>query len=111
MRITALKTAYVAAVLAGTAYAFVVLRGPQGIPGLLEKRHLIADYKSKNEKLNREIVQKQDRINRLAGSTVEQEFEIRKRLKLAKPGEKIYILDGTNPTPEANQENSAPVTK
>ncbi len=111
MRITALRTAYVAAVLAGTAYAVVVLRGPQGIPGLLEKRQLIADYKSKNEKLNREIVQKQDRINRLAGSTVEQEFEIRKRLKLAKPGEKIYILDGTNQTTETGPESSAPAKK
>ena len=64
-----------------------------------------------NEKLYREIVQKQDRINRLAGSTVEQEFEIRKRLKLAKPGEKIYILDGTSPTTEPGQESSAPANK
>jgi len=94
MRISVPKIAYTAAVLAGTAYAFMVLRGPEGIPGLMEKRKQVRDYEAKTQQLHREIEQKQQRINRLSENTVEQELEIRQRLKLAKPGEKIYILDG-----------------
>jgi cell division protein FtsB len=42
--------------------------------------------------LAREIEQKRERINRLAGNQAEQEIEIRHRLKLVHPGEKIYIV-------------------
>ncbi len=107
MKVTALKAAYAAAVLAGTAYAVMVLRGPSGIPGLLEKRRLVHEYEQKTQKLHREIEQKQDRIKRLSDNPVEQEFEIRQRLKLAKPGEKIYIIDGVNQN-GAKQDGSAP---
>jgi cell division protein FtsB len=94
MRITAFKAAYAAAVLAGTAYAVMVLRGPSGIPGLLEKRRQIHELEVQTQQLHKDITQKQDRIKRLSDNPTEQEFEIRQRLKLAKPGEKIYILDG-----------------
>ena len=43
--------------------------------------------------MHREIEEKQQRIQRLEQNPAEQEFEIRQRLKLAKPGEKIYIID------------------
>jgi cell division protein FtsB len=43
--------------------------------------------------MQREIEEKQERIKRLQENPSEQEFEIRQRLKLAKPGEKIYIID------------------
>ena len=46
-----------------------------------------------NEELRREIEQKQMRIQRLENDPQEQEIEIRQRLKLAAPGEKIYIID------------------
>ena len=35
----------------------------------------------------------EDHIQRLEQNPTEQEFEIRRRLKLAKPGEKIYIIE------------------
>jgi cell division protein FtsB len=41
----------------------------------------------------REIEEKQQRIERLQDNPSEQEFEIRQRLKLAKPGEKIFVLE------------------
>jgi len=53
----------------------------------------VQEYEMSNEQLQREIDQKQERIQRLQNDPGEQEIEIRQRLKLAGPGEKIYILD------------------
>jgi cell division protein FtsB len=93
MKTSALRTAYAAIVLCGIVYAFVVLRGENGIPGLLAKRHQVQDYEQANQKLIREIELKKSRIQRLQDNPTEQEYEIRQRLKFARPGEKIYILD------------------
>ncbi len=93
MRNQALKVAYAVVLVAGVAYAFVELRGPSGIGALLQRRGLVHQYEIENQTLNREIQQQEDRIQRLDQSPTEQEFEIRQRLKLAKPGEKIYILE------------------
>jgi cell division protein FtsB len=96
MRNPALKTAYAIVVLSGVAYAFVVLEGPNGIPALLAKRHQVAEYQQQNQQIMRENAQKEQRIDRLENNPIEQEMEIRQRLKLAKPGEKIYIIDDTS---------------
>jgi cell division protein FtsB len=44
-----------------------------------------------NQQLNQEIGRLQDHIRRLDNDPGEQELEIRQRLKLLKPGEKVYI--------------------
>ncbi len=93
MRNPALKTAYAIVVLTGVVYAFVSLEGPNGIPALLAKRSQVAEYEHQNQQILRENTQKEQRIERLENNPIEQEMEIRQRLKLAKPGEKIYILD------------------
>ncbi len=93
MRISVVKTAYALIVLCGIIYAFVELRGPNGISGLLEKRRIVHEYELSNEQLHREIEQKQERIQRLEKDPRELDIEIRQRLKLAGPGEKIYIID------------------
>ncbi|MEP6714715.1 MAG: septum formation initiator family protein [Terriglobia bacterium] len=93
MKISAAKAIYAMVVLCGILYAFVVLRGPNGIAGLVAKQHQVHDYERENQQLHREIEQKQERIERLRSNPAEQEMEIRQRLKLAKPGEKIYIID------------------
>jgi cell division protein FtsB len=89
----AIKAIYALIVLSGVIYAFVVLRGPNGISGLHARQQLISDYEQSNLKMQREIEEKQERIKRLQENPAEQEFEIRQRLKLAKPGEKVFILD------------------
>jgi cell division protein FtsB len=89
----ALKALYTLIVLTGVVYAFIVLRGPNGIPGLRARQALIQDYEQGNQKMAREIEEKQQRIERLQDNPSEQEFEIRQRLKLAKPGEKIFVLE------------------
>ena len=93
MKISVVKAVYALIVLCGIAYAFVELRGPNGIPGLIEKRRQVRQFEAGNEQLHRDIEQKQERINRLQNDPREQEIEIRQRLKLAGPGEKIYIID------------------
>ncbi len=93
MKTSALKAIYTIIVLAGVVYAFIVLRGPNGIPGLRARQALIQEYEQGNQKMAREIEEKQERIKRLQDNPSEQEFEIRQRLKLARPGERIYILD------------------
>jgi cell division protein FtsB len=93
MKISAGKTAYALIVLFGILYAFVALRGPNGIQGFLDKRRQVHDFEVSNEQLHREIEQKQGRIQRLRTDPREQEIEIRQRLKLAGPGEKIYIIN------------------
>ena len=93
MKISIVRTAYAFVVLCGIVYAFVALRGPNGIPGLLSKRQQVHEFEIGNEQLHREIEQKQERIRRLQSDPQEQEIEIRQRLKFAGPGEKIYIID------------------
>jgi cell division protein FtsB len=93
MKISFVKATYAAVVLSGVAYAFIVLQGPNGIPGLLAKRREVKELEQITQKMHREIEEKQQSIQRLEQNPAEQEFEIRQRLKLAKPGEKIYIID------------------
>ena len=86
------RVAYVMAFLMVTSYAFFTLRGPKGIPGLLERQRQIQETEKRNTALAREIEQKREHIKRLADNPAEQEKEIRQRLKLVHPGEKIYIV-------------------
>lgn len=91
MRLSA-RFAYLAAFFLVAAYAIFALRGPRGIPGLLEKRRQIEDLEKRNAVLSQEIQRQQDHVRRLINDPAEQELEIRQRLKLVHPGEKIYIL-------------------
>jgi len=84
------------------AYAWIAVSGPQGLQALLEKRREIRELEEQNAALTREIEHRRDRIRRLEESTSEQEMEIRKQLKLQKPGETTFILpDGPKPSPPA----------
>jgi cell division protein FtsB len=92
----ALKSIYAIVLVAGIVYAFVELRGPSGVGALMQRRTQVSQLEAENQKLNQELQHRQDRIQRLEQNPTEQEFEIRQRLKLAKPGEKIYILEPGN---------------
>jgi cell division protein FtsB len=74
------------------AYAFVAVRGPNGLTALSEKRRQIREFQEQNATLAAEVQQKRERIERLKHSRTEQELEIRERLKLSKPGETTFIL-------------------
>ena len=80
-------------------YAWIAVSGPQGLQTLLEKHREIRQLQEQNAALTREIEHRRDRIRRLEDSRSEQEMEIRKQLKLLKPGETTFIL------PEAPKES------
>jgi cell division protein FtsB len=91
MKAPLVRATYFAAILAAASYAFFTLRGPHGIPGLLEKQREIRQMEEKNAKLDQEIERMRDHIKRLESNPSDQELEVRERLKLVKPGEKVFI--------------------
>lgn len=86
------RSAYLIALLVVGSYAFVTLRGPGGISAISEKRSEIRQLEKRNETLAQEIERKREHIRRLAQNPAEQELEIRERLKLVRPNEKVYII-------------------
>ena len=92
MRASAARIIYLVAVLVTAAYAIYALRGRQGVPALIQKQQGIRELEKQNAALAREIELKRVRIQRLQQDQSEQELVIRERLKLVKPGEKVFIL-------------------
>lgn len=86
------RFAYVIALVVVAAYAYVTLHGPNGLHALSEKRAQIREMEKRNASLAQEIERKREHIRRLAENPAEQELEIRERLKLVHPNEKIYII-------------------
>ncbi len=73
-------------------YGYLSLRGPQGVPALMDKWREIRRLEEENASLQRENDYRRDRIKKLQDSPSEQELEIRKQLKLLRPGETSFIL-------------------
>lgn len=86
------RIAYVAVFTLIAAYGLVALKGPQGIGALLAKHREIRDLQEQNAALAHENELRKARIERLKDSPSEQDMEIRKQLKLQKPGETTFIL-------------------
>ncbi len=98
------------------AYGLEKLRGPQGLPALREQWDQIRQLEEENANLQRENDYRRTRIKKLASNPSEQELEIRKKLKLLRPGETSFILpEPPKPTPPdpsaASQPDSAPDLK
>lgn len=92
--------------LAG-GYLWIALRGPQGFGALLERRAEIRQLEEENAALAQENDRRREHIRRLADSRSEQEMEIRKQLKLLRPGETTFILpdapqDSGNSNPDSS---------
>jgi cell division protein FtsB len=91
MKVPFLRITYLVTFLLVAGYAVITLRGPKGVPALIAKQHQIEQAEKHNQALAREIERKREHIQRLANSPSEQELEIRERLKLVHPGEKVFI--------------------
>lgn len=92
MRFSPARYVYVVAFLVLAGYALFTLRGPSGVPGLLEKRRQIELQEKRNAALAQDNQHKREHIQRLVNNPADQELEIRQRLKLVHPDEKVYIL-------------------
>jgi cell division protein FtsB len=86
------RFAYAIAVLLVGSYGYVALRGPKGLNAIAEKRVQIRELEKRNEELVKDIERKREHIRRLNENPSEQELEIRERLKLVHPNEKVYII-------------------
>jgi cell division protein FtsB len=86
------------------AYGLVELRSPQGIPALKQRWDEIRKLEEENANLQRENNYRRERIKKLESSVSEQELEIRKKLKLLRPGETSFILP-----PQPKQPSDAPL--
>jgi cell division protein FtsB len=84
------------------AYGLSQLRGPQGLPALRGKWNEIRQLEEDNANLQRENDYRRNRIQKLESSASEQELEIRKELKLLRPGETSFILP-EQPKPPSDQ--------
>ena len=93
MKVSLARFGYLIAFLMVVSYAFFTLRGPKGIPALLQKQHQIEEIEKRNAVLAQENERTREHIQRLSDNPAEQELEIRQRLKLVHPGEKVYILN------------------
>jgi len=86
------KTGYLLGAVLLIGYAVIALKGPQGIQALVEKRHEIQRLTEQNTLRQHENERLKERIHRLEDNSSEQEMEIRKQLKLLRPGETTFIL-------------------
>ena len=102
MNVVIRRLLYIAGFVVIGVYGFVALRGPQGIPALMDKWRDIHSLEEQNATLQRENEYKQERIRKLKESPEEQEMEIRKKLKLLRPGETTFILPEGSKAPVAD---------
>jgi cell division protein FtsB len=93
MKISLSRLGYTAAFLVVIAYAVITLRGPKGIPALMTRRQQIEQLEKHNAMLAQENERLREHIQRLADNPSQQELEIRQRLKLVRPGEKVYLFN------------------
>jgi cell division protein FtsB len=90
------------------AYAITALRGPQGVQVLLEKYREIRTLEAQNATAAMENQRRKERIERLRTNTSEQEIEIRKQLKLLRPGETTFILPDAPKASDSIQQPGLP---
>ncbi len=91
MKVSLVRYAYLITFLAVSGYAFVTLRGPKGVHALFEKQAQIREMEQHNAELDKQIERKREHIRRIASNPSEQELEVRERLKLVHPNEKVFI--------------------
>jgi len=104
MKLSISKFAGAIAILLFAGYAFLTLQGPQGLPNVANKRRLIREYEKRNADLARQIEEERARIGRFNEGKPDRELEIRERLKLVKPEEKVFVLqDHPAPPPSSPQ--------
>ncbi len=86
------RVGYALAIAVVGAYGWMALRGPQGVDALFEKHREIRALQEENAAAAREVERRKERIRRLQESQSEQDMEIRKQLKMIRPGETTFIL-------------------
>lgn len=87
------------------AYGGLVLRGPQGLGDLAEKRATADRLERSNAELDRANQEKAERIKKLLSDRSTIEIEIRKRLGMKKPDETLF--ESSTPAPAGTDASPA----
>jgi cell division protein FtsB len=90
MKASLTRFAYVLVFLVAVGYAFFAF--PQGMRVWQDKQRQIQEMEKRNDSLAKQVERQKEYINRLQNNPAAQELEIRKRLKLLHPEEKLYIM-------------------
>jgi cell division protein FtsB len=90
MKASLTRFVYLIVFLVAVGYAFVAF--PKGMHAWQEKQRQIQEMEKRNASLAQQVERQKEYINRLKNSPAAQELEIRKRLKLLHPEEKLYIM-------------------
>jgi cell division protein FtsB len=109
MKMAVRRTVFLLVVGLIGVYGYLALRGPQGLPALREKWREIRTLEEDNANLQRENQYRRDRIKKLEESPSTQELEIRKKLKLVRPGETSFILPDQPKADQTKQDQPKPV--
>jgi len=99
MKSVLVRFGYTVGLLVAGFYVFLTLRGPNGIPRVIERRRVIREVEEQNADLARLNQLLRERNRRLASSPTEQELEIRQRFKYSRPGDTVFIITGEDPKP------------
>lgn len=99
MKSVLIRFGYTVGLLVAGFYVFLTLRGPQGIPRVIERRRVIREIEEQNADLARQNQLLRERNRRLAHNPTEQELEIRRRFKYSRPGDTVFIITGEDPKP------------
>jgi len=84
------RFAYLMALLAVCGFAVVTL--PRELHSLHERQEQIRQVEQRNASLAKEVERKRERIRRLSDNPSEQELEIRDRLKMVGPKDRVYVI-------------------
>jgi len=109
MRNAIRRTVFLLAFAMAGVYGYLVLRGPQGLPALHEKWQQIRKLEEDNQKLQQENQYRRERIEKLQVNPSAQELEIRKKLKMVRPGETSFILPD-QPKPDSSTVPPSPAS-
>ena len=89
MKASLTRFVYIVVFLVAVGYAFFAF--PQGMHAWQDKQRQIQDMEKRNDGLAKQVERQKEYIDRLKNNPGAQELEIRKRLKLLHPEEKLYI--------------------
>jgi cell division protein FtsB len=87
MKASLTRFVYLIVFLVAVGYAFVAF--PKGMHAWQEKQRQIQEMEKRNASLAQQVERQKEYINRLKNNPAAQELEIRKRLKLLHPEEKL----------------------
>ena len=92
MTIALRRIVFAAAIFVAGGFAFVHLRGPNGIPALTEKRKAVRTLEEQNEALRKDNERRKLRNKDLQQNPETWDLEIRKRMEKLKKGETNFKL-------------------